>query len=1340
MQDPLGNFVTKWGGVPVTSPAVAALQKIDRKRLIRGKNPLTAPQTQRAAMAAATRHPGLGSTPMPERDPRDLWSNAGRDIQELVKGIPQLPMALVNEAQQIMRPSTIQNARNPQQIGDFLELPGLRLLPGAFVGSALLPGGREPEEALIRPVSSALDLLPFAHYGLKGNAARALKKFNQPEYLNKQAAPYSRPGSYSSIETAQGALQNWPAFGGGAQMGVADRVGLQNALALAQGRRMIPDLFVRRTAPLDPGANLVERAGRQWLAQTDFGGRLLQFSSEVRGLNSLGKRIEADEIQKGRQTDAFLGGKALHERYIDEFGDTPEAAARWERISRAIQDPDSFDTPGLTPRDVLHQLDPAQRKYVVDYLDNTLPQLQEQLLADPDSALSISIDPYVARWDDGSIYLKDDIKRLDSAKHNVTDRVAKIDTRELTKVVDEAYPGLTQLVGRADAEALIRAEGPGWQQKLRTLREYEGVLNEVQKFQSGGVGTPWHKLNKGALETAGRHSYKTSGPIRRFTDQYRRAGGAVKSFERTKSRILPATMNRTGSRLIWEMYQENYKRAVVIQDELARLRPDLLEKFDQLKEMYREMDTPNKLNVKDRKAMAHQIAVTRGQLVAELGDSYRYLHYTTPRDPNWIPWEKEMQHQNMASLMTRQERNRLYTETRASLDDMRNNGYAPEYVPGVMQEKLADVDMTTVANTYKTPAFARERSFDYAPMTDDLGLSVSYAAMQDYLSRHAIPRMIEQINKQYGITGPELEAMLMAEARAAWGRRPDIHNMAGGFDEFQKQYINSMKDARGGRYVQFNPDELFPLNRSSLTAPIWDEIWLPKEMATVLQKSFADSTSYFQRMFEPITNTFRVSVLLFSPAWHWNNIMSNAFVSGLANPRAFLYMAEQLGWMGGWQGLKEAAGAQSLRRSGTATGDRGIGYFDEAMQESGFVGTTGAVENLAIDISRKKGINALNNNMSRAKTVTRVLDEIQKSKGAEVVTSAFHKVTQGSLSVNAFMDDLARRTNFRAFYEKKYKELADDVADGGKQLSAKEMQDISAEHALRQTQDWIMDWSQLLPVERGILRAVFPFYSFMSHIFRAALKFPFDHPLRVSIINAFTRAEIEDWQSRYPQIFRRLLGMPVGDDTDQWTAFNVDSFNPFRDIGNMLSFGFMASSTNPLISTALESMGIDTMSGAPEYAPNFVYDPLSPSGQTLESGNPIVNLAFNISPQAQALYQWMGFDADFREYEATDPDGARRALMSGLRFPTIWRSIDVNEQVAKDEIKRFNDYRKAVGSMDIDRVGRYDEDLASTLSVFAEAQAASPVLAKMSPSELAEFIVENRGGPPANPLSAFITV
>lgn len=85
------------------SPAArSALQRIDLQRVARGQDPLTATQSA-LGVTAATRNAPV--TPNPE--PSSFFGAALSNLTDLVRGIPQLPMALVNEARALPELTTL---------------------------------------------------------------------------------------------------------------------------------------------------------------------------------------------------------------------------------------------------------------------------------------------------------------------------------------------------------------------------------------------------------------------------------------------------------------------------------------------------------------------------------------------------------------------------------------------------------------------------------------------------------------------------------------------------------------------------------------------------------------------------------------------------------------------------------------------------------------------------------------------------------------------------------------------------------------------------------------------------------------------------------------------------------------------------------------------------------------------------------------------------------------------------------------------------------------------------------------------------------------------------------
>lgn len=1315
-QDPLNAFISKWGNSPTSSPASEALRNADLQRVKAGKNPLTASQTQRAVIAAQTRQP---VTPIPEPDPTAIWTNVTNDITGLVKGIPQLPQALINEALSLGR-----EAPDVEGVGGLLQLPLIRLLPGSYTASALLPGGVPAGDIAIHPVTTALDVLPFATKGLnvlgEGALARLPENLAIPETnLTVGQAPAARQlGTMSSARAVEQFMRE-----NTAPLSMQDRVGLQTALAVGQRERAIPSLLSRKIAVNEAGTGLIDRAWRRRLAESPRMSRVLEMGSNAaRSTRSLIARNEANQIIDARRQEAFIAGAKLSEELAGAF-DEARVADVYEQLNRAFQDPDSFSTQAgfkiQTPDEARQFLDDDVKPWF-DRVDESAQLVREQILGD--TPYAGGREAFVRKYDgDGNVYTVEEWGKLTKADEvlykrqtDLSDRATKILPR-IQNSVESRFPGA------------IEASRLGMQLPSQAARAAEQFL-ELEKVVTGHIDgnymPSWNKVSKAALEI----SANDAPALKKLLDDAR---DAQRTRANASINIRPATEMRTGSRLFYERAKANYEEAA------SRAATDpVFQQYRQAYELTRELDPMARVQA-------------RRILREQMGDDYHLLRYTVPDTPDFIKfYSDKLERQNLRSLMEPGEAARLQRQINETLYGMSKEGYRPEWLPGVAMEKAANVDSTSVRLTYFQPEYAKRRSFDYAPMNPDLGVNISYASLQDYMSRSSVPYITDEIQK-LGVTGAELEKMLQHEA-ISQADRLSVPNR----DQFIADYVNEAMgrgaDARRARYIQFDPKKLWPTVADAPTAPLTDSIWLPKEVESIVVKSFKDSNSFFQQLFEPATDLFRVSVLLFAPAWHWNNILSNSFITGLTNPRAFLNLADEWNRMGGWGNFKSTITGAEDAAGGLEASLRGVGQeFSPQMQKVGFEGMLGAIENMTVKISKAKGKMALENAVSRFRTGNRILEEIQTSKAGAATSSAFGKMTGGSLALNSWFDDLFRRANFEAFYDSEFAKLTDEGVWNKTQVEAK-----AAEYALGQTQDWLMDWSQLLPVERGILRAVFPFYSFMSHIMRAALKYPFDHPTRVAVINAFTRAEIDDWQSRYPQIFRRLLGVPDVDNMDTFTGLNVDSFNPFRDVGNILTLGGMLSATNPLIQFVFKSVGVDPMSGGPEYAPNFVYDINEPMSRAYDSGNPVINLAKDIVPQLEAVSRFFGMDADFRKLEQENPAAANRALLSGLRLPQIYRTVNINEVLAKEEIKRFDDYGKAKRDLDIDRLARYSPEEAQLAKAMAEKQdavdaaksgqieqmAAGGFTLPKNPAALSRMVVDSGGGPPANPLSAFITV
>lgn len=168
---------------------IQSMMDFDAQRVKNGQSPLSERETIQALEAARTK---TQVTPEPQRSissPFDVLGNAVKDIGDIVKAIPRMPLAMVHEAQALPTiPQAIQEGPNP--LAGLAAAPGVRMLPGAFVAENVLSG--RPGELLRHPVMAALDVLPIASQAARATGTfRAVDDIVQAARRGQETVPLS---------------------------------------------------------------------------------------------------------------------------------------------------------------------------------------------------------------------------------------------------------------------------------------------------------------------------------------------------------------------------------------------------------------------------------------------------------------------------------------------------------------------------------------------------------------------------------------------------------------------------------------------------------------------------------------------------------------------------------------------------------------------------------------------------------------------------------------------------------------------------------------------------------------------------------------------------------------------------------------------------------------------------------------------------------------------------------------------------------------------------------------------------------------------------------------------
>jgi hypothetical protein len=399
-------------------------------------------------------------------------------------------------------------------------------------------------------------------------------------------------------------------------------------------------------------------------------------------------------------------------------------------------------------------------------------------------------------------------------------------------------------------------------------------------------------------------------------------------------------------------------------------------------------------------------------------------------------------------------------------------------------------------------------------------------------------------------------------------------------------------------------------------SPYTDKVFVPKAVAQNLQPH---SPGPLMASANKVTGTFRVAVTSLSI----RNLLYNALgggtmVVGEAGPGALTFLGK----------AREMVKNPELILS------------DELRASLGGLG-----RDIREQLTQHPELKA---DVLAGKTLGRMWQEVQDSKLAKGVG----KVSSKSIDMNSTMDDMYRVTAYLSGESKALKRgMSPEIAErAGLELARKVM----------------MDYGALTPFERTVMRGIFPFYSFTNHVMRYVTRYPFDHPLRASIISSFGRAEAED-AATLPQSFLSSFFFGHMDSRGRQNAANLAPVNPFGDAASMFTIAGFLSATNPIISTALERVGL--IRGEAELYPSLRYNP--DTGRLDASrGNPITGLLENVIPQTAILTALLGVNHDFNERAQRDPAGASRYLASNLGLPILWRNWSIPGEVAKAEVAR----------------------------------------------------------------------
>ena len=453
------------------------------------------------------------------------------------------------------------------------------------------------------------------------------------------------------------------------------------------------------------------------------------------------------------------------------------------------------------------------------------------------------------------------------------------------------------------------------------------------------------------------------------------------------------------------------------------------------------------------------------------------------------------------------------------------------------------------------------------------------------------------------------------------------------------------------QFIRFEPDAYINFPRPGGVQRTQD-LYIDRALHSVIEQMSAPMK--VSTIVDPVMGVFRTSVLTLSTRWQIYNTLGGALQASVA---------EGFGWL---PKLKDAHDILKYLKDPTSTE---IPAAFRNIPES-------------LRLSMSSGQREILEQQFR---FGQSLGEITKGPGFDkyrqplgTALSAYNKGTSAIVNLNSWVDNAYRLAVHLSRYDKeiaRFEREAPELLKGANRPVAHAAAMNEAENLVMKT---MYTWDAMTPGERQVMRGIFPFYGFMSHVSRFAWKYAVDHPVRLAVTAGFARNEINDWQSGLPERLRSLI--LTTDENGDTTGINLAGWNPFGDIANTLTLTGWLSQVNPLFSTLAEQFGIDPRTGQANLYPSSQYDPVTGRLQ-LATRNPATALLENLIPQTQVLTDYLGYNRNISDLERSDPDAARRLQLSAFGVPNLFRSVDLPGEAMRSEGARENAYKQALSDV-----------------------------------------------------------
>lgn len=1222
-QQALQNKYQTYGAVlsQLPAPIVNSLARFDLERVNRGQRPLSERETtlviQSAMQGDAVITPpekGPGESLLDSLNPFGGRDNPIlRDLQTIGQAIPRLPLAIAHEFAGLKDvPDAIANA---DSLGDIAMAPGIRLIPGSYVAGNLL-GGTSPE-------------------GQQGSPGELAK---HPLFTALDVLPFAS-GAAARTATVRAARL------GAVAEGEARAAMSGGVLGGGPIPRPLPTLLTRRLDPTT-GAVVPNRVGqltagtREMIERTRPGQVMAEaFGAQARDLS----RVRA---HRDRVLQEQMDPEGQSARVADDAPDTELVALT--RQARSLE----TRFPEITPERRVEltqafQTDPGTIHTLLGKEAEFTQEVRAITQGFEDVGLAEGLLDRVAVGGQAEVYPVAVAGKIKGRQHEV----AHITEIGSLRTVAATGTGVDPAVIADDLLGPLSRTDLGPNETLRAVEARaralhamgyatDDIITAIGK-QRAGVGWDDIEATVRRFNDAGRPTVnlvdvdkvaadlstlaRRDPGISRLTDalKARRWTDATRTLRTLRKRAVYNVIDDIVDPDALKLTLERGRRT---DNWLAKTEARYGEKaVTRAHKSVRDLEQRN-IPARFVPAVEGQVRDTVKTRLEQFANDNRGTDYAvSPTDlDEWFRLADEGNF-SMIEGLGEAEYRAIQRDVARTWQQMRAEGFDPMFVHRVNPRRAGQLAFPHVLERVTTPTQVRERTLDATPYVQDVTVALSHQGLE-WLSRKGSEQLIDDVINVWGRSEDTVRKEYLEPARAVHALDPKV--------SVQEAMVELMER----EWTRFDPEQ-FITWPSKFKAFADDVVMVPRGVANNIQRIHTPPAGKLTAVMDPVMGAFRTSILPLSPRWHVYNILGGGIMLlGQTDPRVFMYAARA------WNATKK--GADDVLPESVGHGMGSTPAYTREWDQAAKVTATSALD---------KRLAAMHG-VFGGRTLRRVWDSTQ------LVRDKFGNVVQKSYDLNARFDDMYRAMGYLYDYDRAVK----------RGMSVEQAQQAG----IRTVRKVMQDWDAITPIERSILRYVFPFYGWMQHIMRYVLTYPMDHPVRASIMASFARNELEDMGDGLPERFLNMFFVGPTDLNGDTKAIQLQGANPFADVANYFTLEGFLGQVNPIVGGIAQSLGIDVRSGTAELYPDLEYDPET-GRLRATSRNPLTTITQATIPQSRVLFNLAGQNAEWKEVLRRNPEAAQRMFLSQIGVPVVLRDVRVNEERFKAELARDEGLRDA---------------------------------------------------------------